>query len=107
MHQRRSWRTGLGMVQKQVAPQEWPGRRPEGDAPRSEASAWGLARRGELDPSHPALVTCKMLKLNHAPVSSREDRIGQAEVGGGPVMGGRQTANPGDGPGVASRLPVG
>ena len=29
---------------------------------------WGLARRGGLDPSHPALVTCKMLKLNHAPI---------------------------------------
>ena len=27
---------------------------------------WGLARRGELDPSHPALVTCRMPKLNHA-----------------------------------------
>ena len=33
------------------------GRRPKGDAPRSEAGAWGLAGCLQPDPSHPALVT--------------------------------------------------
>ncbi len=32
------------------------GRRPQGEAPRFEASALGLAGQGQLDPSHPAGV---------------------------------------------------
>ena len=42
------------------------GRRPEGDAPNPRLPPWGLAGSRPLDPSHTALVTCKMLKLNHA-----------------------------------------
>ena len=42
------------------------GRRPQGDAPRSEASPWGLAGNCQLDPSHPVFVTCGIMILNHA-----------------------------------------
>jgi hypothetical protein len=49
----------LGTVQKRVTAQGGWGRRPAGDAPRSEASALGLAGYCQLDPSHPAIVTCE------------------------------------------------
>ena len=42
------------------------GRRPQRDAPRSEASPWGLAGYCQLDPSHPASVTRGSVILNHA-----------------------------------------
>jgi hypothetical protein len=41
-----------GMVQKRVTAQGGRGRRPQGEPPRSEASALGLAGCCQLDPSH-------------------------------------------------------
>ena len=44
------------------------GRRPKGNAPRSEASALGGAGCCQLDPSHPTLVTCAVGREGrHAP----------------------------------------
>ena len=48
----------LGMVQKRVTGQGGWGRRPQGDAPRSAAARTrGSLTSGQLDPSHPALVS--------------------------------------------------
>ena len=57
------------MVQKQVTPRGGWGRRPKGDAPRSEASALGAAGCRQLDPSHPALITCEDAEVEPCPVN--------------------------------------
>src|SRR5208337_1450264 len=47
------------MVQKQVTPRGSWGRRPRATPPDPRLPRWGLAGCRQLDPSHPALVTCE------------------------------------------------
>ena len=60
-----------GMVQKQVTARGGWGRRPEagppeGRPPELRPPPWGLTGYCQLDPSHPAFVTCGSMILNHA-----------------------------------------
>src|SRR5208337_3754195 len=55
------------------------GRRPKGNAPRSEASALGLAGCCPLDPSHPTIVTCEVGKEgHHTPMTLGANHVSRA-----------------------------
>src|SRR5208337_4486718 len=100
-------RLSRGMVQKQVTAQGGWGRRPEGDAPRSEASALGARW---LLPARPQPPSYCHLLLNHADKAAPPDaqdphggRIGLRPAGQRPVRPARVATGRSSPPGRSGR----